>query len=110
VRSLSLGFSRDGGSHVTSSQLPLGNAVHAGNDVGHASALDSALLVVMWGALFGAVQGVAISEAEQLRLDAYSNYLKPILPLSAFLDKYAAMKTAGSLFEHQDASVETCED
>jgi 3-hydroxyisobutyrate dehydrogenase-like beta-hydroxyacid dehydrogenase len=57
-----------------------GNAIHVGSDVGHASALDSALLVVMWGALFGAVQGVAICEAEQLRLDAYLNYLKPLLP------------------------------
>ena len=57
-----------------------GNAVHVGSDVGHASALDSALLVVMWGALFGAVQGVAICQAEQLRLDAYMIYLKPVLP------------------------------
>jgi 3-hydroxyisobutyrate dehydrogenase-like beta-hydroxyacid dehydrogenase len=61
--------------------LALGaNAVHVGTDVGHASALDSALLVVMWGALFGAVQGVAICQAEQLRLDAYLSYLEPILP------------------------------
>jgi 3-hydroxyisobutyrate dehydrogenase-like beta-hydroxyacid dehydrogenase len=57
-----------------------GNAIHVGSDVGHASALDSALLVVMWGALFGAVQGAAICQAEQLRLDAYLNYLEPILP------------------------------
>jgi 3-hydroxyisobutyrate dehydrogenase-like beta-hydroxyacid dehydrogenase len=57
-----------------------GNAVHVGSDVGHASALDSALLAVMWGALFGMLQGVAICEAEELRLDAYISYLKPILP------------------------------
>ncbi len=57
-----------------------GNAVHVGSDVGHASALDSALLVVMWGALFGMLQGVAICEAEELRLEAYMSYLKPILP------------------------------
>jgi 3-hydroxyisobutyrate dehydrogenase-like beta-hydroxyacid dehydrogenase len=57
-----------------------GNAIHVGSDVGHASTLDSALLVVMWGALFGAVQGAAICQAEQLRLDAYLNYLEPILP------------------------------
>jgi hypothetical protein len=47
--------------------------------VGNASALDSALLVVMWGALFGALQGVAICEAEELRLDAYMSYLRPVL-------------------------------
>jgi len=53
---------------------------HVGSDVGHASALDSALLVVMWGSLFGALQGVAICEAEGLGLDAYMSYLKPVLP------------------------------
>ena len=57
-----------------------GNPVFVGSDVGHASALDSALLVVMWGALFGALQGVAICEAEELRLAAYMSYLKPVLP------------------------------
>ena len=57
-----------------------GNALHVGNDVGHASALDSALLIVMWGALFGAVHGAAICQAEQLPLDAYLGYLKPLLP------------------------------
>jgi 3-hydroxyisobutyrate dehydrogenase-like beta-hydroxyacid dehydrogenase len=57
-----------------------GNAIHVGSDVGHASALDSALLVVMWGALFGAVQGAAVCQAEQLPLESYLGYLKPILP------------------------------
>jgi 3-hydroxyisobutyrate dehydrogenase-like beta-hydroxyacid dehydrogenase len=57
-----------------------GNAIHVGSDVGHASALDSALLVVMWGALFGAVQGAAVCQAEQLPLQSYLGYLKPILP------------------------------
>lgn len=57
-----------------------GNALHVGNDVGHASALDSALLIVMWGALFGAVHGAAICQAEQLPLEAYLGYLKPLLP------------------------------
>ena len=48
--------------------------------MGHASALDSALPIVMWGALFGAVHGAAICQAEQLPLDAYLRYLKPIMP------------------------------
>jgi 3-hydroxyisobutyrate dehydrogenase-like beta-hydroxyacid dehydrogenase len=56
-----------------------GNSVHVGSDVGDASALDSALLVVMWGAMFGALQGVAICEVEELRLDAYMSYLRPLL-------------------------------
>lgn len=57
-----------------------GSAIHVGSDVGHASALDSALLIVMWGALFGAVYGAAICQAERLRLDAYLGYLKPLVP------------------------------
>lgn len=57
-----------------------GISVHVGSDVSHASALDSALLVVMWGALFGTHQGVAICEAEQIPLAAYMAYLKPVLP------------------------------
>lgn len=61
--------------------LALGeNALHVGSDVGHASALDSALLVVMWGAMFGALQGAAICQAEDLQLEAYMGYLRPLLP------------------------------
>jgi 3-hydroxyisobutyrate dehydrogenase-like beta-hydroxyacid dehydrogenase len=57
-----------------------GNTVHVGGDVGRASALDSALLVVMWGTLFGALQGTAICQAEGIELQAYLDYLEPILP------------------------------
>jgi 3-hydroxyisobutyrate dehydrogenase-like beta-hydroxyacid dehydrogenase len=60
--------------------LTLGaNGVHDGTDPGLASALDSALLMVMWGALFGTLQGVAICKAERLELSAYANYLAPFL-------------------------------
>jgi 3-hydroxyisobutyrate dehydrogenase-like beta-hydroxyacid dehydrogenase len=56
------------------------NALHVGSDVGHASALDSALLVVMWGALFGGLHGAAICQAEEISLEAYMRYLEPVLP------------------------------
>jgi 3-hydroxyisobutyrate dehydrogenase-like beta-hydroxyacid dehydrogenase len=60
--------------------LTLGsNGVHVGADAGLAAALDSALLVVMWGALFGTLQGVTICKAEELPLSAYANYLVPFL-------------------------------
>lgn len=63
-----------------SALLTLGaNGVHVGADPGLASALDSALLMVMWGALFGTLQGVAICKAEKLDLSAYANYLAPFL-------------------------------
>ncbi len=63
-----------------SALLTLGtNGVHVGADPGLASALDSALLMVMWGALFGTLQGVAVCQAEKLDLSAYANYLAPFL-------------------------------
>lgn len=56
------------------------HSVHVGEDVGLASALDGALLVVMWGSLFGALQATAVCKAEGITLDAYSGYLEPLLP------------------------------
>ncbi|MFP2923816.1 NAD(P)-dependent oxidoreductase [Pyxidicoccus sp. 3LG] len=58
-----------------------GNALYAGRDVGHASALDSALLVVMWGAMFGTLQAAAICDAEKLPLEAFKEYLKAWTPV-----------------------------
>ncbi|MCP3140397.1 NAD(P)-dependent oxidoreductase [Pyxidicoccus xibeiensis] len=58
-----------------------GNAQYVGRDVGHASALDSSLLVVMWGAMFGALQATAICEAEGIPLGAFREYLKPVMPV-----------------------------
>jgi 3-hydroxyisobutyrate dehydrogenase-like beta-hydroxyacid dehydrogenase len=57
-----------------------GRGVYVGDDVGHASALDSALLMVMWGALFGGLYGAVICQAEQLPIAAYAGYLRGILP------------------------------
>lgn len=60
--------------------LALGpNGVHVGTDFGHAAALDSALLMVMWGALFGTLQGVAVCRAEGLPLRDYASYLPAFL-------------------------------
>lgn len=55
------------------------NAIHVGTDPGLASALDSAMLVVMWGALFGTLQGIAVCQAEQIPLKPYAEYMKPFL-------------------------------
>ena len=55
-------------------------SVHAGDDVGLASALDGALLVVMWRSLFGALQATAVCKAEGIALETYRGYLEPLLP------------------------------
>jgi 3-hydroxyisobutyrate dehydrogenase-like beta-hydroxyacid dehydrogenase len=52
-----------------------GKTVHVGTNVGHASALDSALLAYLWGAMFGALHGVAVAEAEGLSLDGYLEHV-----------------------------------
>ena len=38
------------------------NPLYVGSDVGHASVLDSALLVSMWGAMYGMLQGASVCE------------------------------------------------
>lgn len=45
-----------------------GNLQHVGDDLGLANALDSALLALMWGALFGALQSIAVCRAENIDL------------------------------------------
>jgi len=58
-----------------------GNPVFVGSDLGHAAALDIAILVQMYGALFGSLSGVAICQAEQLSLERYAGYLDVFAPI-----------------------------
>ena len=58
-----------------------GNTLYLGSDAGHASALDNALLVVLWGTLFGVLQGVSICESEKFSLDTYLGSLQAIMPM-----------------------------
>lgn len=50
--------------------------IFVGEDAGHASVLDIALLTTMWGTLFGALQAIAICRAEGLALERYATYLR----------------------------------
>lgn len=59
-----------------------GTTSYVGVDPGHAAALDGALLVYVWGVLFGALHGVAISRAEGIRLEDYLVYAKGLLPIA----------------------------
>ncbi len=58
-----------------------GNPQFVGEDVGHASALDLALLGQMWGALFGQLQAAAICEAEGISLDLFEAHRQAFLPV-----------------------------
>jgi 3-hydroxyisobutyrate dehydrogenase-like beta-hydroxyacid dehydrogenase len=55
--------------------------VHVGEDAGHASALDSALLSFMWGGLFGVLVGAAICEAEGISLATYRTLAAATTPM-----------------------------
>lgn len=59
-----------------------GSTAYAGSDPGHAAALDGSLLMYMWGVLFGALHGVAISRAEGIPLEDYLAYAKGLLPMT----------------------------
>ncbi len=45
-----------------------GNVQHLGAEPGLANALDSAVLALMWGALFGGLHAIAVAEAEKIDL------------------------------------------
>lgn len=45
-----------------------GNVQHVGDEPGRANALDSALLSLMWGALFGTLHSIAVCQAEGIDL------------------------------------------
>jgi 3-hydroxyisobutyrate dehydrogenase-like beta-hydroxyacid dehydrogenase len=53
-----------------------GSPRHVGEDVGHAAALESALLAACYGYMFGAMQGAAICEGEGISLAAFAGHAK----------------------------------
>lgn len=56
-------------------------ALHVGVDIGHASVLDNAILVVLWGSVLGLFQGAAICEAERLPIATFAGALKGSWPV-----------------------------
>jgi 3-hydroxyisobutyrate dehydrogenase-like beta-hydroxyacid dehydrogenase len=58
-----------------------GNVQHIGEDLGLANALDSALLALMWGALFGALHSIAVCRAEGIGLDELTRQWEALAPV-----------------------------
>lgn len=101
-----------------------GGTSYVGENPGQASALDTALLTQMWGGLFGALQGMAIVESENLSLETFRQQLtafKPVVDAALFdlLDRTRARRFAGdettlaSLGAHYSAFqhlLEACEE
>jgi 3-hydroxyisobutyrate dehydrogenase-like beta-hydroxyacid dehydrogenase len=101
-----------------------GGTSYVGEVPGQASALDTALLTQMWGGLFGALQGMAVAEAEGLDLETFRSLLtafKPVVDAALFdvVDRTKARRFAGddatlaSLGAHYSAFqhlLEACEE
>ena len=101
-----------------------GSTSYVGNIPGQASALDTALLTQMWGGLFGALQGMAVAEAENLSMETFQSQLsafKPVVDAALFdlIDRTKASRFAGdertlaSLGAHYSAFqhlLEACEE
>ncbi|HKO53989.1 MAG TPA: NAD(P)-binding domain-containing protein [Polyangiaceae bacterium] len=88
-----------------------GNSLHVGVDIGHANALDAAILVVLWGSLYGVLQGTALCEAEGFPLDAFAGALGATMPVLAGALTSTVERIAKRSFEADAAtfsSVETC--
>jgi 3-hydroxyisobutyrate dehydrogenase-like beta-hydroxyacid dehydrogenase len=58
-----------------------GGTSYVGGSPGQASALDTALLAQMWGGLFGALQGMAVAEAEGINLETFRSHLSAFKPV-----------------------------
>lgn len=88
-----------------------GNAQYVGADVGHANALDAAILIVLWGSLFGALHGAALCEAEGFSIDAFAGALRATMPVLEGALTSTLGRVAQRRFEADAttfSSVETC--
>ncbi|MCR4264776.1 NAD(P)-binding domain-containing protein [Nitratireductor sp. ZSWI3] len=65
-----------------------GQTRYVGDAPGQASALDIALLTQMWGGLFGALQGLAVAQAEGIDIETFHNQFLAFKPVvdAALLD------------------------
>jgi 3-hydroxyisobutyrate dehydrogenase-like beta-hydroxyacid dehydrogenase len=88
-----------------------GNALYVGPDIGHANALDAAILIVLWGSLFGTWQAAAICEAEGFPLESFASALGATMPVLEGALKDSVERIAKRRFAADEttmSSVETC--
>ncbi|WP_292311134.1 hypothetical protein [Mesorhizobium sp.] len=58
-----------------------GNVQDIGEEPGRANAVDSALLAVMWGALFGTLHAIAVCQAEEIDLGELARQWTALAPV-----------------------------
>lgn len=88
-----------------------GHTTHVGEDIGHANALDAAILVVLWGSLFGTWHAAALCDAEGFPLAALGASLSAVMPVLGESIRDSVARIAERRFagdEQTAATVATC--
>lgn len=75
-----------------------GNVQHVSDDLGLANALDSAMLSLMWGALFGALVSIAVCEAENIPVAELARQWRATAPVVDGLVANLIERTAAGRF------------
>lgn len=83
------------------------NAMFVGEEIGHASALDVALLIWAMSAMAGFLQGYVVCEAEKMPVESYMQLVKGLMPVleSIVADLYARVRAKD--YGNTQAAVET---
>ncbi|MGO4835442.1 NAD(P)-dependent oxidoreductase, partial [Rhizobiaceae sp. 2RAB30] len=63
------------------------------------------LLSQLWGALFGTLQGIALSQAENIELDTYLRYLRPFKPIIDGAAEDLVTRVAGSRLQGDEQTL-----
>jgi len=83
------------------------NATFAGDEIGHASALDVAALIWAMSAMMGFLEGYIICEAENMPVERYMQLVKGLMPVleSLVADLYARVRAKD--YGNTQAALET---
>lgn len=82
-----------------------GNVQHVGEEPGRANALDSALLALMWGALFGTLHAIAVCQAEEIDLDELARQWTATAPVVEGLVADLIKRTNAGRFASDDETL-----
>lgn len=82
-----------------------GNVQHVGEETGRANALDSALLALMWGALFGTLHAIAVCQAEEIDLGELAQQWTATAPVVEGLVADLVKRTNAGRFASDDETL-----
>jgi 3-hydroxyisobutyrate dehydrogenase-like beta-hydroxyacid dehydrogenase len=85
-----------------------GNIIYLGEQVGSASALDSAVLSFLFGGILGFFHGSLICESEGIRVDSFGAMVADIAPVIGEMIKRQGEVIQTGTYEKPEASVRIC--